>query len=59
MAAHTTTVSPKNAAEAAVPFGGGDYVLSCTCGEQVTYRGEQFTLVEARRHQAWHAKKGN
>jgi hypothetical protein len=53
-ATHTTTVT----CVAPAPFGGGDYQLTCTCGEKVTYRGEQFTQVEARRHQAWHAKTG-
>lgn len=55
---HTTSVTPASEAEAAVPFGGGNYTLSCTCGERVTYSGQQFTLVEARRHQAWHEKTG-
>ena len=50
---HTTTVTP---AEAETPFKDGAYTLACTCGERVTYRGQQFTLVEARRHEAWHAK---
>jgi hypothetical protein len=50
---HTTTVTP---AEPETPFKDGDYTIACTCGEHVTYRGYQFTAVEAQRHQAWHAK---
>jgi hypothetical protein len=53
-ATHTTTVTCVTAA----PFGGGTYELRCTCGEVVRYSGENFTRVEAQRHQAWHAKAG-
>ena len=55
MAAHTTTVTLIGEAGT---FGSGTYELRCTCGEQVRYSGQQFTQVEAQRHQAWHAKAG-
>lgn len=55
LATPTTTVTP---AEPETPFKDGAYTLTCTCGEQVTYRGFQFTSVEARRHEAWHAREG-
>lgn len=51
------TVTPATPADAAVPFGGGSFTLACTCGEKVTYSGQAFTEVEARRHQAWHARQ--
>lgn len=54
----TTTVSPATEADATVPFGDGNFTLRCTCGECVTYSGEQFTRVEAARHAAWQAKAG-
>jgi hypothetical protein len=57
-AIHATTVTPATPADEAVPFGGGNFTLRCTCGEQVTYSGRNFTAVEAQRHQAWHEKVG-
>jgi len=51
---HIITVTP---VEPTI-FGGGTYRIDCSCGERVTYQGEQFTQVEAQRHQAWHQKAG-
>ena len=53
---HTTMVTPEPGSEA-VAFGGGAYWLSCTCGETVVYSGLNFTLVEAQRHERWHAQQ--
>jgi hypothetical protein len=50
---HTTTVTP---AEEETMFGGGTYTITCTCGERITYRGKEFTQVEAMRHREWHYK---
>ena len=45
---HTTTVSP---AEPETAYHDGAYRIDCSiCGTVATYAGEQFTLVEARRH---------
>ncbi len=45
---HTTTVTP---AEPETTYRTGAYRIDCsTCGTVATYRGEQFTLVEAHRH---------
>ena len=48
-ATHTSTVTPA---------GNGAFTITCTCGEKVTYSGEQFTKVEAMRHDRWHASTG-
>lgn len=45
---HTTTVTP---AEPETRYHDGAYRIDCSiCGTVATYAGEQFTLVEARRH---------
>lgn len=51
---HTTTVVPPAVEN---EFGEGAYTLVCTCGERVTYSGRSFTMVEAQRHQSWHARQ--
>jgi len=46
---HATTVTP---AEAPTAYHTGAYRIDCSvCGTVATYRGEQFTIVEARRHE--------
>jgi len=50
---HTTTVTPT---EPPTAYHTGAYRIDCsTCGTVATYRGEQFTLVEARRHHDYFA----
>ena len=45
---HATTVTP---AEPETRYHDGAYRIDCSvCGTVATYAGEQFTLVEARRH---------
>ena len=45
---HTATVTP---AEPETRYHDGAYRIDCSvCGTVATYAGEQFTLVEARRH---------
>lgn len=51
---HDVTVTP---AEPETFFKDGAYTLTCSCGEQVTYRGFWFTRVEALRHLQYHASK--
>ena len=47
-ATHATTVTPT---EPPTAYHTGAYRIDCSvCGTVATYRGEQFTLVEARRH---------
>jgi hypothetical protein len=53
---HTTTVVP---AEPTTWHGNESYTIICTCGERVSYRGREFTEIEAMRHRAYHHKKGN
>ena len=50
---HTTTVTP---AEPETRYHDGAYRIDCSiCGTVATYAGEQFTLVEARRHHDYFA----
>ena len=35
----------------------GTATISCSCGEKVTYRGVEFTNVEAQRHRRWHEQQ--
>ena len=45
---HSTIVTP---AEPETTYRDGAYRIDCSvCGTVATYAGEQFTLVEARRH---------
>ena len=45
---HATTVTP---AKPETTYHDGAYRIDCSvCGHVATYAGEQFTLVEARRH---------
>ena len=51
---HTTTVTP---AEPETTYHDGAYRIDCSvCGTVATYAGEQFTIVEARRHEDYFAK---
>lgn len=56
----TTTIIATIGATTVTAMGEGSegaHHIGCTrCGESVTYRFEQFTLVEARRHEVWCAK---
>jgi len=52
----TTTVTPIGEVGT---FGEGTFEIRCTCGEVVRYSGQQFTQVEAQRHQAWHQRKAS
>tara|TARA_Y100000034_G_C6793597_1_gene355478 strand:+ start:357 stop:566 length:210 start_codon:yes stop_codon:yes gene_type:complete len=46
---HATTVTP---AEPETTYHTGAYRIDCSvCGTIAIYRGEQFTIVEARRHE--------
>lgn len=54
VAMFTTTVTPIGEVGT---FGEGTFEIRCTCGEVVRYSGEQFTAVEAKRHQAYHARQ--
>ena len=46
---HTATVTPT---EAPTAYHTGAYRIDCSvCGTVAIYRGEQFTIVEARRHE--------
>ena len=50
---HATTVTP---AEPPTAYHTGAYRIDCSvCGTVATYAGEQFTLVEARRHHDYFA----
>lgn len=53
---HLVSVTP---AEPETMWKDGAYTLSCTCGEQVTYRGWSFTRVEADRHSRYHQAQGH
>ena len=54
MATTTTTVSTADG-QPDTSFGKtGAYRIDCSrCGHVATYAGQQFTAVEARRHQTW------
>lgn len=53
---HVMTVTP---AEPETAYHDGAYRIDCAiCGHVNTYRGEQFTLVEAGRHHDYFASKG-
>ena len=51
---HRATVTP---AEPETAYHDGAYRIDCpVCGTVATYAGEQFTIVEARRHEDYFAK---